>query len=96
MRQRLQHHLTPRWVLLIYIASVMEAVGLSVYFQARLTDPEMASMQALTVDAQGMSSKAAVQPGCTHCLMLAKSRQHAVIRKDYTDRDRSGRERESR
>ena len=96
MRQLLQNHLAPRWVILIYLMSVVEAVGLSVYFKARLTDPEMASMQPLTMATQEASGKKVAQPGCANCMVLARSRHDATATSDYADRDRSDRRRETR
>ena len=96
MRQLLRNHLAPRWVILIYLMSVLEAVGLSVHFQARLTDPEMDSMQPLSVAAPDAPDRRPAQPGCTHCMVLAGSRQHAMTNGEYADRDRSDRRRETR
>jgi len=64
----------PRWVVVIYIVSLLEALGLSIYFRADLPDPEMASMQPQYVDMQQAPTRMAGQPACDHCLLLARSR----------------------
>ena len=69
----------------MYMMSVVEAIGLAVYFSAPLTDPEMASMQPVYVDAQEAPSTAAAQPDCPQCLEFARSPQHASIKRDYAD-----------
>jgi hypothetical protein len=79
MRQSLKHHFAPRWVILIYLMSVLEAVGLAAYFRAGLTDPEMASMQPLYVDTQQAPARASAQPDWGKCLLLARSAHHAGV-----------------
>lgn len=96
MRQLLQKHFATRWAVVIYLVSVAEAVGLSVYFNARLTDPEMASMEAVAVETESASGKVVAQPDCERCLVVAGSHQHAAVRSDYAGEDGSGRQRQSR
>jgi len=43
MQQKTRNRFAPRWVMIIYIVSVMEAIGLSVYFNARISDPQVGS-----------------------------------------------------
>ena len=71
----------------MYMTSVVEAIGLAVYFSTPLTDPEMASMQPLYADTQEALSTAAAQPDCPQCLEFARSPQHASIKRDYADHD---------
>ncbi|MDB5759067.1 MAG: hypothetical protein JWM30_2356 [Burkholderia sp.] len=73
MQRTQKNHSTPRWVILIYLLSVVEAIGLSIYFSAGVTDPEMASMQPLYADRQTTAGMAAQQPACDQCLLLARS-----------------------
>jgi hypothetical protein len=63
MRQSHNNHFAPRWVFLIYLISVMEAVGLSIYFRPWLTDAEMTAQQ----------------PTCDQCLLLAGSPHQDAI-----------------
>lgn len=76
-----KNHFAPRWVILIYMASVVEAVGFSIYFEARLPDPEMASMQPQYVEMQGQPARVAQQPACSPCLLLAGYPQQAAIKR---------------
>jgi hypothetical protein len=85
MQQILKNRFAPRWITLMYVTSVIEAIGLAVYFSAPLTDPEMASMQPLYADTQEATSTAAAQPDCPQCLQFARSPQHASIKRDYAD-----------
>ncbi|MFL6720143.1 MAG: hypothetical protein ACJ8G3_27660, partial [Burkholderiaceae bacterium] len=55
MQQRFRHHSVPRWVVVIYIASLIEAMGLAIYFKARIEDPEMVSMQPPFMEIQETS-----------------------------------------
>jgi hypothetical protein len=90
------HRFAPRWVVLIYMMSIVEAIGLAVYFSAGVTDPEMASMQPLYTASQEASSTVMAQPACPECLLVARSRQHVSIDRAHADRNASGRQRESR
>jgi hypothetical protein len=82
MRQSHNNHFAPRWVLLIYLISVMEAVGLSIYFRPWLTDAEMASMQPLYTETQQAGSElTAQQPTCDQCLLLAGSPHQDAIKR---------------
>jgi hypothetical protein len=98
MQQILQNRFAPRWIMLMYVTSVIEAIGLAVYFSAPLTDPEMASMQPLYADtqiSQEAPSTAAAQPDCPRCMQFARSSQHASIKRDYADHN-AGRMTEAR
>jgi hypothetical protein len=95
MQQILKNRFAPRWITLMYITTVVEAIGLAVYFSAPLTDPEMASMQPLYADTQEAPSTAAAQPDCSQCLEFARSPQHAFIKRDYADHN-TGQMREAR
>ena len=81
MQQSDKNHFAPRWATLIYIVSVLEAVGLSIYFTVSFTDPEMASMQPQYVEMQQLTATAAEQPVCEHCLLLARSPHQAAIKR---------------
>ena len=81
MRHPHKSHLAPRRVILIYLISILEAIGLSIYFRARLIDAEMASMQALQMEnQQARSGLAARQPACDQCLLLARSPHQAAVK----------------
>ena len=83
MQQSQKNRLAPRWVILIYLISILEAIGLSIYFRARLVDAEMASMQPLQLETQqARSGLAAYQPACDQCLLLATS-PHQVADKSH-------------
>jgi len=80
MRQPHKNHFAPRWVILIYLISILEAVGLSIHFRTRLTDPEMASMQPpYTETQQARSGLAARQPACDQCPLLARSPHESAV-----------------
>ena len=96
MQQILRNRFAPRWVIVIYVMSVVEAVGLAIHFNVRLADPEMASMQPLSIETQEASSSATAQSACPRCELVAKSPQHESIKRDYAHHDGSGRQRESR
>ncbi len=96
MRQLTKDQFAPRWVMLIYILTVVEAIGLSVYFETSLADPEMASMQSLSIDMEETPASMTAQTTCRQCLMVAATPQHAAVRHDGIDRDARGRMRERR
>ena len=80
MQRTQKTRFAPRWVILIYLFSVIEAIGLSIYFSAGVTDPEMASMQPLYVEAQQAPAGMAVQqPACEQCLLLARSPHQGTV-----------------
>lgn len=81
MQQSKKNQFGPRWVIVIYIVSVLEAVGLSIYFRAGLSDPEMASMQAQYVDAQQAVAGVAESPACHDCLLLARFPHAAPLKR---------------
>jgi hypothetical protein len=95
MQQIPEKRFAPRWVILIYIVSLLEAIGLAVHFGARVTDPEMASMQPLYTDTQESASKLVTQPGCADCGAIPHSPQHAAVKREYVIHD-DGRHREIR
>lgn len=82
--------------MIIYIVSVVEAIGLSVYFNARISDPEMASMEPPPMDMQDTTAEAATQPGCAHCSMVAGAPQHVLTGHGYVPQVGSARQRERR
>jgi hypothetical protein len=82
MRQPHKHQFVPRWVILIYLASVLEAIGLSIYFRVQLTDPEMAIMEPLYAETQqAHSGPDARQPACDQCQLLARSPHQAALKR---------------
>lgn len=81
MRQLHKDQFAPRWVILIYILSLVEALGLSIYFGAGVTDPEMASMQPEYVDTQQATARLAEEPACGQCLLLARSPHPAALKR---------------
>jgi hypothetical protein len=93
MQQILQARFAPRWIKLIYMTSIVEAIGLAVHFSAPLTAPEMASLQPpliATQIPQEASSTAAAQPDCLRCLQFARTPQHAAIKGGYADHNTGG------
>jgi len=81
MQQSKKNQFGPRWVIVIYIVSVLEAIGLSIYFRASLSDPEMASMQVQYLDAQQAPASVAENPACHDCLLLARSPHAAPLKR---------------
>lgn len=74
----------------MYMTSVIEAIGLAVYFSVTLTDSEMASMQPQIcryADTQEAPATSAVQPDCSQSRQFARSPQHASIKRDYAERN---------
>lgn len=81
MQQINKDQFAPRWVVVIYILSLMEAIGFAIYFGASLPDPEMASMQPQYVDMQRAPERLAEQPACIHCLLLASSPHPVAVKR---------------
>jgi hypothetical protein len=54
----------PRWIIVILLLSLCEAIGLAIYFHADLADPEVASMQPVYPDVMRADTMLAVQPAC--------------------------------
>ncbi|SMP50079.1 hypothetical protein SAMN06295970_102387 [Noviherbaspirillum suwonense] len=81
MQQPPNTQFIPRWVIFIFVMSVMEAVGLCIYFKVSLPDPEVVSIEQLYMDAEHAPAAAAAQPGCEQCPLLARSPQHVPLRR---------------
>lgn len=81
MQQSKKNQFGTRWAIVIYIVSVLEAIGLSIYFRASIPDPEMASMQAQYVEAEQVPASAAGSPACHDCLLLARSPHAAPLKR---------------
>jgi hypothetical protein len=64
MQRMLPIDLAPRWVLVVFLLSLCEAIGLAIYFHADLSDPEVASMQPAYLEAGGVDTMMADTPAC--------------------------------
>jgi len=96
MQQIFENDFAPRWVILIFFMSLIEAIGLAIYFNAPLMDPELASMQPLYIDAQSESAAMVARPDGDCRMPDGDCQLRAASPREYIEQDRLSRHSESR